>query len=647
MTLATVIAAHNDAALEGLTSKGLVRRAHRDFDAGHGSVVEKDRDAAKVLADGQTVNIDARGPAAATCTCPAAGICRHVLLAMLVLRTPADGEDEAPPGPTASEELCSLTETQLRKFAGADWDKAMTLFAAGEAAEITPEEQSLVVRFAELDVSITFIAGQGLRQAAYKGPKTRRRLLTTVAAVLVRQAAGVTTADVDEAAIAPRPQVSARFLDEARMTIQRAVAAVLPGRSEIAHDLLLDLAISTRVESLPRLSAELRGLARQAKLATSRDVSFEADVFLKGAARASALLEGLRVTADDIVLTGTIKRDYQPRGALKLWLLGAARWRSLVGARGVTAYGYAPDEHRWFSVSDGRAAGMDPGFSPANAYLGSLWGKGSMQELIGKSVNLAEPSAAADGSLSMRAGGKAATVGRNIAARSLVESPAASTDWAALRAELAKRMGRGLRRRAVPVPALIAPHGFRGFDFNDLEQVYEWEAIDDAGDSLVLSIPGEDHETAQRLKESGRRIKALLVEASLGPHGLRYRPITAVSDRRQAPEFVNVDFDRWSSRRALKAISRLSDLLKGAKKPAAARIDPLWTIVADTLDALVAKLGRSPTVDLERVRLRAESAGLVSLAAAVREMGVNDNVDSALKAAYIADEIETSLLFRQ
>lgn len=642
MSLKKTIVAHDDAALEGLTSKGVLRRAHREFDKSNGEVLSADSKQAEVLADGQTVAIDGRGPTAATCTCPAAGVCRHIVLAVLLLRDTSGEQEQSTV--SAQEELCKVTEAQLQKFAGADWDKAITIATSDEAVELSEVGHSLVVTFSELDASITFIAGQGLRQAAYKGPRTRQRLLTVVAVMAVRERAGVEAPEAALTESASRPAVSDDFIDDAQLVIQRAVAAIIPGRSEIAFDMLLDLAISTRAEALPRLSAEARGLANLARLSQSRDVAFEAEVFLRRAARTYALCEGLRRRGDDLVLTGTIKRDYQPRSNLMLWLLGIARWRSIAGARGATCYGYAPEEKRWFTVSDGRASGADPGFSVDSVYDNSLWGGGPVRKLVGWQLELTEPSAAADGSLSLHVFSKPAKAHARVTTSQLFEADAAFDNWRALHDSLAENLGSGLRRRVSPLPVVIVPKRFRGFGFNDLDQVYELEIADSKGDTIILSIPGEEHDTARRIKQNARKIKALLIEVSVSANGLSYRPVTAFLDEKSSIACVNVDFDEWPYRIGQKAIGKIGDLLIGSREPATRMIDPLAAICSDVIEALVGKVGRSTMVEMEKLRLRAESAGLVALATALKGVQIDDSVESALKAAYVTTEIENLLL---
>jgi len=61
MSLGVSLAGYNTAALEALSSRGLVRRADRDFRAGQASIERIDDQSAEVLAGGQTVEIGEAG----------------------------------------------------------------------------------------------------------------------------------------------------------------------------------------------------------------------------------------------------------------------------------------------------------------------------------------------------------------------------------------------------------------------------------------------------------------------------------------------------------------------------------------------------------------------------------------------------------
>ncbi len=643
-SIADMLAAHTDAALEALASRGALRRAMRDLDNGKASIVAKDETSAEVLADGQSVRMPADGPAAANCTCPAQGVCRHILLAVLALRGSEDDGGPAADQTSASEHLRSLTGESIQKFAGADGAKATSIASEPGAVDISTDGPNVSVTIEDLGASVTFIGDQGLRKAVYKGKKTLQRVAVTVAALLVRQAQGIETDPAET--IAP-PTVSAEFLDGARRRVESAAAAVLPGRSAAAEDMFLDLAVSSRVEALPRLSSELRALATQARQSVSRDIGFEPDQFLKAAARTCALLEALKQNPTDVAYTGVIRRNFVERANFEAWPLGVAQWRHQSGARGLSVYAWSPSDNRWYFSSDGRASGVDPSFDPHSVYRGPLWGAGTIDGLIGTETSVSTVRVSEDGAVSMAAPGGAVGRHRQLAQDELLESDCAHHDWLSLRLDLAQRFGRGLRRRALPQPALIVPNRFGEMGFNDLEQVYEWEARDISDEPLLLTIDGHDHETALRLKRWSRNIESMLIEATIGRYGLVYRPVTAYSTTRKKLDVRNLDFDPWPYRRPAKLedlLDRIGSILKRPGDLSAAP-DPLQRTVDDSVDALIASATQAPTPRVASLKSACEASGLLALSEALGRIEQTPTIPVALQGAYIASEIETALWF--
>ena len=191
-----------------------MRRAQRDVDAGTGAIESVSDDGASITVADNQVRIDAKGPAAASCTCPAHAVCRHILVAMLLLRTqPTVPNEEAaePALESAVFELCALTDEQIAKFAGKDMDKALALTFESLETAFEDHGTSTTVRLTELNASITFIAGNAMKDAAYKGPKTRKRLLTTVAALAVRKREGLAVSGARQEDIS-EPTVSKAFI---------------------------------------------------------------------------------------------------------------------------------------------------------------------------------------------------------------------------------------------------------------------------------------------------------------------------------------------------------------------------------------------------------------------------------------------------
>lgn len=96
----SAFAAYDAETLAALAGEGLLRRAQKDLDAG--KVARIAHEALSVLADGQTVRLDPLKPERSTCTCPAAGWCKHRVAALLLVRAQSASGDvpagiDAPP----------------------------------------------------------------------------------------------------------------------------------------------------------------------------------------------------------------------------------------------------------------------------------------------------------------------------------------------------------------------------------------------------------------------------------------------------------------------------------------------------------------------------------------------------------------------
>jgi hypothetical protein len=633
--------AYNDAALESLAPKGLVRRARRDFEAGLASVVASDGASAQVLTDGHTVTLGERGPAAAQCTCEAVGICRHILMAVMAVNhgAPEDGLGGQAKA-SAANEICSLKESELIAFAGTSWGAAVVLAAASVNTAIAKNGDNCTVELSGAPSGVTFIAGQGLKGAGFKGPKSHARTIITAAAILVRAKHGIALEKGDEQQSGPGALIDLVFLNDAAEKLVQAITAVLSSASSIAADLLFDLAISTRATAAPRLSAMLRSLAKQAWQAGTRDIHFHEDEFLIGAARTFALIEALKHNAGDPVLTGTLRRDYRPLPPFDLWMLGAAMWRTETGARGLTLHGFAPEERIWRSVTIARGAGMDPSFSPRAAYDSPLWGAGPARRLVGKVLRLAESLVAEDEAIAPTLPQPADVHSSVPNLQSLIEVRAATVDWRELRRDVAARLGDGLRRRPLGVPALLAPYKYGNLSFNDFAQTYEWKAFDQIGSSTLFTLPGGEHELAQRLNELSSPRHLVLAEAIERSGSAAFRPIAVLFDGADGIEAVNLTLDDWpkSSPDGLRQARP-----RRRQQPASDPSKPLLSLTQRVVDAAVSILTGSQAAEIGQVGQACEAAGLAGLASAFERMCDRRDPPSALAAVYLASEVNAGL----
>src|SRR4051812_21645348 len=102
------MALFDDAALEALSNRGLLRRARKDLQSGiiPQAIEESEKELRLTVADAVVTFID-EGPRRAPCPCPAVDICRHILIACCWLSQTASAspplDNEKSPAPSSVE----------------------------------------------------------------------------------------------------------------------------------------------------------------------------------------------------------------------------------------------------------------------------------------------------------------------------------------------------------------------------------------------------------------------------------------------------------------------------------------------------------------------------------------------------------------
>ena len=198
----------DEAALEALANKGLLRRARKDLELAKPSIVREDDQEIILQVEGCEVRIPATGPTAARCSCPATGVCRHILAGVLLIQetsgieAPTAKRREAPidseqknletvnpvqplpitENPTIAE-LMALDLKFLEKWGGkAGFRQAIGLLAEEVWIEIR-EERRVIVSYPGRGVRVFLIRGTGLDGIVTDGPVNDART-EAVAAVL-------------------------------------------------------------------------------------------------------------------------------------------------------------------------------------------------------------------------------------------------------------------------------------------------------------------------------------------------------------------------------------------------------------------------------------------------------------------------------
>lgn len=657
MSLSAMLAGFDEAALEGLASKGLVRRALKDWKAGNAEIEARSDSDATVIVTGDTVQMTEKGPTQALCTCSAVGICRHILTAVLVLQdAPAAAQEDSATGhadedatdvdpddtPDARSELLSLTDKTLATFARADLPAAVEL-AADPTIRIEEKGKSCVVTFDQGAATVTFIAGLSLKEAAYKGPRTKSRLLVAAAALAVRQKEGLTAPVIEAAQDEPVSQpFTVDMLNDMQGRLAKATSGTLSGSSALASDMFFDMAISARAEAAPRVSSQLRALSRQARLAPTRHVDFVPERFIVEAGRTYALLEALKSAPDDVALTGALRRDYQPTDPVKLVFVGAETWTAPSGARGLTGYAVNPEANTWLSVTDARGAGMDPTFTPQSSYQNtSLWGGRTMNRRMGQLLHLKDPRIDQHGSIALRLE-TSVEEGQSLRQLSDTLSPdILHQNWGAAFADLKGRLGSGLRRGAFPQPCLIAPKGFGSYRFDEMRQTYFWDVIDHQGQSEAISLDVE-HSTMERLSALQGQTKSMLVLAHFVEDELHLKLVSMHFDDKGQLDIRNLTLDILPKPPALSSIIQKARTIAGQIEAAhsPASLGSLETFTSRVIEACLTALSGRVSNDHDGLVKQCEERGLTligGMLAATTQAG--GGAVSALKTAYLVDEL--------
>lgn len=131
----SAFAAYDAETLAALAGEGLLRRAQKDLDAG--KVARIEYEPLSVIADGQTVRLDPLKPERSTCTCPAAGWCKHRVAAILLIRAAAESETPASAASNAATETGAHAAPERPAIAAAGAHAPESGDAPSKAADTT------------------------------------------------------------------------------------------------------------------------------------------------------------------------------------------------------------------------------------------------------------------------------------------------------------------------------------------------------------------------------------------------------------------------------------------------------------------------------------------------------------------------------
>lgn len=502
-TLRGIVKTLDDDTLAALANKGLLRRAQKDLETSKPEILSIEPGKLSLKWSDATIEIPEL-VAKSSCSCPATGICRHILGALVYLRDDPDvaalaqpiqksldlGAEEAPAElPSPEVVLANLSDDDLQKWVGkALFRKAVKALAGDPLVEIEIAG-NLVIRFPTRNITCRWIPG-GDFTSLVCSCQAETVCEHVVTAILAYQASLGTreivteAAPLDESAGAPRTR--AEVLESTGVVLRNIVSLGLARISEATRQRLITLAVSAHGVDLPRLERMLKSLADELDRMLRRDARASSANALQLATRIEALRTALAKSFTP-ALVGQHRSQYYNVGQLTLVGVGAKQWRSGGGYHGVTVYFWDESRKGWSTWSESRPVDQ-PGFDPASRFFsdGPWTGCSSPEEAARSAIKVTGAWRNAQGRIS----GRASTRAIITAASRITDIPDPLADWTQL-ADRAKTLfaGRLGDRTENQELVLLVPKAWGPPAFDSLKQELIRPVVDDNGRVLDLWLP--------------------------------------------------------------------------------------------------------------------------------------------------------------
>ncbi len=509
--LTRMVASLTEPALEALGSKGLLRRARKDIERGEEVYVAGSTESSVSVRVGVFhVTFPNAGPAAASCSCPAAETCQHILAAVLYLQgraltsaraDDASAEKQVPrrglpstslrAGGTTNE---SITMEQLEQWAGKKHFADGVKQASQTAADIT--KQPIVrIGFPTLNSEVFVVPGAGLDGMIVSGGKRDARR-TVVAAVIAFQAAEGNagapvplTSALTESAGAPRTR--AEIIDACDTLLVQTLDTGLSRLSAANQQRWVTLAVSALGAHLPRLALAVRGLGDEVGLALARDARSNLARLFARMADAHALVSALRAGGDTprADLVGVHRTEYVEIGNVDLVGAAAWPWRTASGYEGLTVLFWEPSTKRWSSWTESRPSQRLGEFTAVGRYAqeGPWAGAESPRQLTRSAFRLMNARRNSGHRLSGSSKSRVLVTGLALPSQRGLEP---ITDWAELSTRASAAIPVGLKEaNALDAIVAVRPATWAERAYDAVVQLFTWTVTDVRQLRLLLTLP--------------------------------------------------------------------------------------------------------------------------------------------------------------
>jgi hypothetical protein len=650
------------AALEALASKGLLRRAQKDLERGIETRITGEAASVLQLQVGEfLVTLPESGPATATCSCPSAGVCQHILTAVLYLQTESPqnipeqlpGVSVAETSVPAGEELMAITPEQLERWAG----KAAFKAGLKLASQMTPEivqERAIRIRFPAMNSEVHFIPAGGLDGAIVSGGKGDGRQLIVAAVIGFQRAEGkawAIPADISALqASTGAPRTRSEVLESCQTLLEETLTNGLSRVSAANQQRWSTLAVSALGVNLPRLALSLRGIGDEVALVLVRDARSDLARVLARMAQSHALCTALQNGGDNprSDLVGLHRTRYDEIGHLDLVGVAAWPWRTASGYEGLTVLFWDSTAKCWNSWTESRPRHQLADFKPAARYTqpGPWEGAGSPRQLARSSFRLMNARRNPNHRLSGSSKSRVLVTGpANVQEKGLV----AVEDWTRLLEQSTAQTPIGLKELN-PLDSIVAlkPTAWGEHGFDPVTQTFTWILADSQQRPLPMEIGFEEYtQPAIELLESmppGSLQDALVIgRIQRTPRGISLHPYSIHKHDR---EIIHLCLDNIKVAAAKsEAVQEEEESVWAAEdeSESAAALCPSFGRLLDEVDdgllALAeAGLAAVNPLRVERVRQiasRAERLGLLGLTGSLGNVAGHPQPHAVLRCAYL------------
>jgi hypothetical protein len=497
--ITALISGFDDALWEALASKGLLRRARKDMEKG--IAVELGQECSETLqikVPPFVVSIPAAGPAQATCSCPAPGICHHILIAGLFLqaRPSSPGTSATSSSPEAiRDEIGFFTPERLKTWAGpADYRAGVALFEKNTLAPAIEYGETVLIRLMPSGVEGRYVPHGGLDSMVL--PRSQAKRAAVAAILALRKSLGFELPDIAAQQqslieMSGTPRTSKEILESAAGVLEDAIQIGLSHASPVLVDRLVTLAVSARGANLPRVFLSLRSVADEVDSMLKREARADESRLLLVMARVYALMEALRRGGDTprIEFAGVNRSAYIEVPEIELFGVGAYTWKTGSGYEGLTVLFWSNQSKEFLSWSAAKPGTQK--FDPRQRFYGEgPWdGTQSPKQAGSSHLKLRNAGRTASGRLS----GSTKTSALVLAPTPLKTLDFADrlfTSWRALETYVRGKQPLGLRDpNQLELIVVLEPASFGTRKYDVISQSFAWDVYDRSDELIVMSLP--------------------------------------------------------------------------------------------------------------------------------------------------------------